>query len=67
MNETLKAIYYDAKHPAGFSSIKKLVKASGFTYNQVKKWLKAQRTYTLHKQARQHYPTRKYLVHDIDD
>ena len=52
MNETLKAIYYKAKHPAGFSSIQNLVKASGFTYNQVKKWLKAQRTYTLHKQAR---------------
>ena len=67
INEKLKAIYYDVKHPAGFSSIQKLVKASGLTHNQVKKWLKGQRTYTLHKQARKHYPTRKYLVHDIDD
>ena len=67
MDERLKAIYYDVKHPAGFSSIRKLVEASGFTSKQVKNWLKAQRTYTLYKQARKHYPTRKYLVHDIDD
>ena len=67
MNETLKTIYYDTKHPAGFSSIQNLAKASGFSRKQVQKWLKAQRTYTLHKQARKRYPTRKYLVHDIDD
>lgn len=67
MNEILKKIYYDVKHPAGLSSVRKLAEASGFRYNQVKKWLKEQRTYTLHKQARKHYPTRKYLVHDIDD
>lgn len=67
MNETLKTIYYNVKHPAGFSSVSKLAEASGYPYNQVKKWLKGQRTYTLHKQARKRYPTRKYLVHDIDD
>ena len=67
MNDTLKAIYYDSKHPAGFSSVKKLSKASGFSYKQVKKWLKAQPTYTLHKQARKTYPTRHYVVHDIDE
>ena len=67
MNEILKAIYYDAKHPAGFSSVKKLVKASGFSHKQVKQWLKAQATYTLHKQARKKYPTRHYIVHDIDE
>ena len=37
MNDTLKAIYYDSRHPAGFSSVKKLSKASGFFYKQVKK------------------------------
>lgn len=67
MNEILKSIYYDVKHPAGFSSVKKLSKASGFSDNQVKKWLKAQATYTLHKQARKKYPTRHYVVHDIDE
>lgn len=67
MNDTLKSIYYDSKHPAGFSSVKKLAKASGFSYNRVKKWMKAQATYTLHKQARKTYPTRHYKVHDIDE
>lgn len=67
LNEKLKSIYYDHKHPAGFASVKKLAKASGFSYHQVKKWLKAQPTYTLHKQARKKYPTRHYIVHDIDE
>ena len=67
MANTLKSIYYDVKHPAGFSSVNKLAKASGFSHAQVKKWLKAQSTYTLHKQARKTYPTRHYIVHDIDE
>ena len=44
-----------------------MVKASGFSHQQVKKWLKAQPTYTLHKQAMKTYPTRHYIVHDIDE
>ena len=67
MNEKLKAIYYNFKHPASFSSIKKLSEASGFSQAKVKEWLKAQPTYTLHKSARKKYPTRKYIVHDIDE
>ena len=67
MNDRLKSIYYDFKHPASFSSIKKLSQASGFSEAKVKKWLKAQPTYTLHKAARKKYPTRKYIVHDIDE
>ena len=67
MEERLKAIYYDPKNPAGFASINKLAKASGYSKAKVKAWLKAQPTYTLHKQARIHYPTRKYIVHDIDE
>jgi transposase InsO family protein len=67
MEQKLKAIYYDPKHPAGFSSIAKLAKASGYSNVRVKKWLKAQPTYTLHRQARKRYRTRKYIVHDIDE
>lgn len=67
MDATLKAIYYDPKNPAGFASVEKLAKASGFSVKKVKKWLEAQPTYTLHRQARKHYPTRKYVVHDIDE
>ena len=67
MHDRLKSIYYDVKHPAGFSSIKKLSDVSGDPIKKVKEWLKAQPTYTLHKQAYRRYPTRKYLVHDIDE
>ena len=67
MEKRLKAIYYNPKHPAGFSSIKKLANASGYSVKKVKEWLKAQPTYTLHRQARKKYPTRKYIVHDIDE
>ena len=67
MEQKLKAIYYDPRHPAGFSSIAKLAKASGYSSTKVKKWLRAQPTYTLHRQARKRYPTRKYIVHDIDE
>ena len=65
MERKLKAIYYNLKHPAGFASIAKLAKASGYSKSKVKTWLKAQPTYTLHRQARKRYPTRKYIFHDI--
>ena len=67
MEERLKALYYNPKNPAGFASINKLVKASGYSRAKVRTWLKAQPTYTLHRQARIHYSTRKYIVHDIDE
>ena len=66
MND-LKTIYYNPKHSAGFASAAKLAEASNTPLSQVKKWLKAQPTYTLHKQARKKYPTRSYIVHDIDE
>ena len=67
MNDRLKALYYDPKHPAGFASITKLSKESGVNPKKVRKWLEAQPTYTLHNMARKKYPTRKYIVHDIDE
>lgn len=67
MNEILKTIYYDESHPAGFSSVKKLVEASNLSYSQVRKWLKSQPTYTLHKRAKKKYSTRHYTVHDVDE
>lgn len=67
MNERLKSIYYDPKHPAGFASVAKLSKESGIKPKEVKEWLREQSTYTLHRMARKKYPTRKYIVHDIDE
>ena len=67
MTDILQTIYYDPKHPAGYASVEKLTKASGLSTKQVKAWLRAQPTYTLHTMARQTYPTRHYVVHDIDE
>ena len=67
MDEHLKSIYYNPKHYAGYASVKKLSQASGYSQKQVKRWLKAQPAYTLHTQARKRYPTRSYIVHDIDE
>jgi transcription antitermination factor NusG len=67
MDDRLKEIYYNPKHPAGFASVTKLVKESGYSREKVKKWLEKQSTYTLHRSARKKYPTRKYIVHDVDE
>ena len=67
MNELLKTIYFNPKNPAGLASIKKLSKSSGVSEKKVKEWLKSQPTYTLHRGARKKYPTRKYIVHDVDE
>lgn len=67
MTDVLQSIYYDPKHPGGFASVKKLAEASGLSQREVKTWLKAQDTYTLHTMARLNYPTRGYVVHDIDE
>ena len=67
MTERLKRVYYDLQHPAGYGSVQKLVEATGLSAKKVKEWLKKQPTYTLHRQARKTYPTRQYIVHDIDE
>ena len=66
-NELLKSVYYDLKNPAGYASLKKLVNATGLKEQVVRTWLKQQPTFTLHQQARKVYPTRRYVVHDIDE
>lgn len=67
MEQTLKAIYYDPNHPAALGSANKLAKATKFPLKKVKKWLAKQKTYTLHRQARKTYPSRKYYVSNIDE
>jgi transposase InsO family protein len=67
MEKKLAKVYYNPRHPASFSSITKLSKATGIGEKKVETWLRRQPTYTLHRQARKRYPTRKYIVHDYDD
>ena len=45
----LKKLYYDYKHPAGYSSIKTLSLYSKINKNKVKQWLETQPIYSLFK------------------
>ena len=66
--QLLKRLYYDSRSSAGYASIDKLTEASNLPRSTVRKWLQSQPTYTLHAPARsQGYPTRRYIVHDIDE
>ena len=64
----LNSIYFDPAHPSSFGGIDKIyrtIKDEGrfrITYRQLKKWLRGQETYTLHRTARRHYPTRSIIV-----
>ncbi len=63
----LRQIYYDPRHPAGFSSVQKLYQAArkrikNLQMADVKKWLASQSTYVLHKSVKLRFPRRKVLV-----
>jgi transposase InsO family protein len=56
----MENIYFDPKHPASFGGVRKLQKALPKEKRRdAAQWLKGERTYTLHKQARKKFITRK--------
>ena len=63
----LKEIYYDPSHPAALGSADGLAVAAKVSLKKTKAWLAKQSTYTLHRQARKTYPSRKYYVSNIDE
>lgn len=63
----LKRIYYDPNHPAALGSAPALAAAANVGLRKTKEWLRKQSTYTLHRQARKTYPSRKYYVNNIDE
>lgn len=63
----LKEIYYDPSHPAALGSAAALAVAAKVSLKRAKEWLAKQSTYTLHRQARKTYPSRKYYVSNIDE
>lgn len=62
----LQEVYFNAGHPAGFGSVEKLMKATGISRKKVLAWLRKQRTYTTHRPARVHYPTRAYVTRGLN-
>lgn len=69
MDSLLNEIYYDVSHPAGYSSVNKLVSAMKGKMNEkhVKQWLQSQETYTLHKPVHRKFPRNKYILSNFNE
>ena len=65
MGDTLD-IYYNVKNPGSYGGVARLRHAAQSSKKVTNEWLKAQRTYTLHKPARLRYDTRPYKTAGID-
>ena len=67
--DKLRHVYYDiASNSASLSgNAKILATAAGTSCRAAEKWLQSQPTYTLHRPAKRHYPTRQYMVHAVDE
>jgi hypothetical protein len=71
LTKELTSIYYDAGHPAGYSSAEKLYIAARRRFpnlhrNQVRDWLSSQDTYTRHVPIRHRFPRERVVVPGID-
>ena len=67
MDQALEKIYYDPKHPAGYSNAQVLYRYTrGYTRADIKRWLQKQRTYTLHRPVRKHLLRNRIEVDRID-
>ena len=63
----MKEIYYDVENPGALGGVARFKKAVKVKHrSRVVKFLKKQRTYTLHKPCRKRYNTRPYKVGGID-
>ena len=69
----LERIYYDPKHPASYSSPKKLLKAiraegkQDISLGKIKKWLSGQDTYMMHRPSRKKFTRNKVVVDAMDE
>ena len=69
----MERIYYDPKHPASYSSPKKLLKAiraegnRDISLGKIKKWLSGQDTYTMHRPSRKKFTRNKVVVDAMDE
>jgi len=68
MARSLNRVYYDPKHPAGFSTPHRLFTHFKAKYNldKITKWIKAQPSYTLHRRVVRKFRRRKIIASGID-
>lgn len=69
---TLRKIYYDASHPASFSSVDRLYRAANatdasITRSDVEEFLSAQPPYTLHRRVVRKFPRNKTVARHHGD
>ena len=63
----MDAQYYDPKQPGSLSGVEKFYRSqTGATKEQVKKWLRGEEPYTLHKPVRYRFPRNKVIVSGMD-
>ncbi len=65
VDQVLRQIFYDPAHPAAYSNVNVLYKASkdqGISRKQIGAWLKKQDVYTLHRPARRKFKRNKVVV-----
>src|SRR5258705_11513198 len=66
----LSELYYNPELPSSFGGVDPLAKAAkekGINKKQFLEWLETQRTYTLHKPVRYHFPRNRVLVYGLDE
>lgn len=71
METLLNSIYYNPEHPGSFGSFHKLYKAAkphlhNLTIDNVKRWLAAQNTYTLHRKVVRKHVTVPFYAEHVD-
>lgn len=62
----LAELYYTPGGSVAYSSAAALARAARLPIPYVQQWLQSQRTYTLHRQARKRYRTRRYRTMGLD-
>lgn len=63
----LRNIFYDTRHPAGFSTVPILAKATGLPEGRVRAWLQGEEPYTMHRPVRKNFQRNAMQVFYPDD
>ncbi|KAI8499057.1 hypothetical protein Bbelb_235100 [Branchiostoma belcheri] len=70
-HDVLHGVYYDPRHPAGYSGVGRLHRAVGSKFGisrkQVGEWLQSQDPYTLHKPIRRRFERARVIVGGMND
>jgi len=66
LENVLRRIYINTKHVGSFGGVNALRRVARVPLKEVKRWLLAQDTYTLHKPVRRHFQRRRVVMGEIN-